>query len=97
MATNHDDYGMPNTYRDVSKRPWWNPRFWSRRVWIFSGVIVIVIIVVAVVAGVLAGKSSSSSNAYPDYSPLSYQLQDTSMFQSSLLRRLSFLHTNILF
>lgn len=76
-----DDYGLPSRSKVSARKPWWNPRYWSRRVWIGVVILILVIIVVAVVAGVLAGKKSSSS-AYPDYSPLAYSLADTCKLHS---------------
>ncbi|OAQ64750.1 glycoside hydrolase family 16 [Pochonia chlamydosporia 170] len=57
----------------ATRRPWWNPRYWTRRIWI--GVVVVVVIIVAVVIAVAV--TVTKKNAYPDYSTLTYNLQDT--------------------
>ncbi|POR36733.1 Uncharacterized protein TPAR_03033 [Tolypocladium paradoxum] len=53
--------------------PWWNPRYWRKRVW--AGVAIVIVIVIVIAAAV--GVSQAKKNAYPDYSPLSYSLADT--------------------
>ncbi|OAA72598.1 Concanavalin A-like lectin/glucanase [Cordyceps fumosorosea ARSEF 2679] len=60
--------------RAVTKMPWWNPRYWTRKVWI---AVVVVFVIIAVVIGVAVGVTVSKNNAYPSYKPLSYALQDT--------------------
>ncbi|XWW99379.1 hypothetical protein V2A60_007388 [Cordyceps javanica] len=60
--------------RATTKMPWWNPRYWARKVWIAVAVVVVIIIVVI---GVAVGVTVSKNNAYPSYKPLSYTLQDT--------------------
>ncbi|KAK4104900.1 glycoside hydrolase family 16 protein [Parathielavia hyrcaniae] len=60
----------------LSSRSPWDPRGWSRRIWIIA--VTAVIVVVAVVVGAVVGtRASSSANAYPDYSRLNYTLIDT--------------------
>ncbi|KAG6021679.1 hypothetical protein E4U41_002429 [Claviceps citrina] len=61
-------------HRVVTSRPWWNPRYWTRKIWIGFVAIVIIIIIVIVAVAVSLGKKNSS---YPDYPPLTYNLQDT--------------------
>lgn len=58
----------------TTKMPWWNPRYWARKVWIAIVVVLVIIIVVAVAVGVTLSKKD---NAYPSYKELSYTLQDT--------------------
>ncbi|KAG6008848.1 hypothetical protein E4U43_000090 [Claviceps pusilla] len=61
-------------HRATTSRPWWNPRYWTRKIWIgVAAVVVIVIIIIVAVAVSLSKKN----NSYPDYSPLTYNLQDT--------------------
>lgn len=77
-----DDYGMPSRSKVAARKPWWNPRYWSRRVWISVVILILVIIVVAVVGGVLGSRHSNSAGSYPDYSPLNYSLADTCTLHS---------------
>jgi ABC-type Fe3+ transport system permease subunit len=65
-------YGQPV----ATSRPWWNPRYWTRKIWI--AVVAVLVIVVAVVIAVAV--VVSKKNAYPDYSTLNYKLQDTCVF-----------------
>jgi len=51
----------------------WSPRNWSKKIWIIVGVVAAIIIAVIIIGAVLGTQKSS----YPDYSPLSYTLQDT--------------------
>ncbi|PNY26458.1 Uncharacterized protein TCAP_03587 [Tolypocladium capitatum] len=53
--------------------PWWNPRYWRKRVWAGVGISIVVVVITAVAGGV----TQSKKNAYPDYSVLSYNLSDT--------------------
>ncbi|KAK7414686.1 hypothetical protein QQX98_006454 [Neonectria punicea] len=53
--------------------PWWNPRYWRKRVWF--GVVAAILIVIAIIIGVVV--SVTKKNAYPNYSTLSYSLVDT--------------------
>lgn len=55
--------------------PWWNPRYWTKRIWIVLTIIVVAII--AIIVAVAVTQSRSSSNAYPNYTNLSYSLTDT--------------------
>lgn len=56
--------------------PWWNPRYWSKRIWII--VIIVIVVVVAIVVPVVVTQTrSSTSNAYPTYTNLTYSLVDT--------------------
>ncbi|KAK2593220.1 hypothetical protein QQS21_009060 [Conoideocrella luteorostrata] len=57
----------------ATSRPWWNPRYWTRKIWI--GVVALVVIIIVVVVAVAV--TVSKKNRYPDYSPLTYKLQDT--------------------
>ncbi|KAM3469054.1 hypothetical protein MY5147_007353 [Beauveria neobassiana] len=59
--------------RVTTRMPWWNPRYWARKVWIAIVVVLIIVIVIAVAVGVTVSKN----NAYPAYKELSYTLQDT--------------------
>ncbi|QUC20010.1 uncharacterized protein UV8b_04251 [Ustilaginoidea virens] len=56
----------------ATRRPWWNPRFWTRRVWTWLCAAAVVIVIVIAVAATVTKKK-----AYPDYSALNYSLQDT--------------------
>ncbi|CAI6096387.1 unnamed protein product [Clonostachys chloroleuca] len=53
--------------------PWWNPRYWTKRIWIGVVTALVIIIVIAVAVGVTQAKK----NAYPNYSQLSYSLKET--------------------
>lgn len=53
--------------------PWWNPRYWRKRVWISLAALIVIIIIIAVAVGVTQAKA----NAYPDYSEVSYALSET--------------------
>ncbi|KAI1864862.1 uncharacterized protein JN550_008682 [Neoarthrinium moseri] len=73
--------GQPPSYanaqlppRDMKGEPSrWNPRYWRKRTWAGVALAVIVAIVVGVVAGVLVAKA----NRYPDYTKLTYTLEET--------------------
>lgn len=73
MAYSHE-YGYPS-----SSESRWNPKNWSRRIWLIvcSAIIVVVIVIVAAVVGVNATKNNSKSSSYPDYTKLNYTLLDT--------------------
>ncbi|KZZ98385.1 hypothetical protein AAL_02903 [Moelleriella libera RCEF 2490] len=62
-------YGQPV----ATRRPWWNPRYWTRAICIGVAAVVIIIIVVVVAVAVTVSKK----NRYPDYTALNYNLQDT--------------------
>ena len=66
-----DDYGMKTAPSTASSR--WNPKNWSRRTLIVAAVVVVVVIV-AVIVGAVEGTKNA---AYPDYTKLTYSLQDT--------------------
>ncbi|KID87651.1 glycoside hydrolase family 16 [Metarhizium guizhouense ARSEF 977] len=57
----------------ATSRPWWNPRYWTRKIWIAVVAVVVIVVVVIIAVAVTVTKK----NAYPDYSPLTYNLQDT--------------------
>ncbi len=61
----------------TTKMPWWNPRYWARKVWIAVVAVLVIVIVIAVAVGVTVSKKD---NAYPSYNALSYTLQDTCKF-----------------
>ncbi|KAJ3474865.1 hypothetical protein NLG97_g9660 [Lecanicillium saksenae] len=77
--TGYDDEGDLMPYHGkprhpaTTKMPWWNPRYWGKRVWI--GLAVVVAILIAIGVGV--GVTVSKANAYPSYKQLAYSLQDT--------------------
>jgi hypothetical protein len=54
--------------------PWWDPRYWRKRVWAGVAAVLIIIIVIAVAVGV----TQAQNNAYPNYTELSYSLKETS-------------------
>jgi hypothetical protein len=60
-------------FNDEDYHPWYNPRYWRKRVIIGMVLLVIVIIVIVIVVAVVETKK----NAYPDYSQLKYTLVDT--------------------
>lgn len=86
MESNHYksiDLDDPST-KDVSNRvASSNPLQWHKRTW--AGISVAII--VAVVIGVAVGVSVTKANRYPDYSALSYTLEDTCKYDE--LRSLS--------
>lgn len=53
--------------------PWWNPRYWRKRIWfgVVAGILIILAIIIAVAVTV------TKNNAYPNYTTLSYSLVDT--------------------
>ncbi|KAI9933079.1 hypothetical protein ASPWEDRAFT_42832 [Aspergillus wentii DTO 134E9] len=53
--------------------PWYNPRGWSRRTKVVTGIGIIVVII-AVIVGAVEG---TRARRYPDYIPLNYKLVDT--------------------
>lgn len=69
----------------TTKMPWWNPRYWARKVWI--AIVVVVVVVIIVVIAVAVGVTlSKKDNAYPSYKELSYTLQDTCKYHLGLSR-----------
>lgn len=62
-----------------STMPWWNPRYWRKRVW--AAIIIVIIVIVIIIVAVAVGKARK--NIYPDYTPLSYSLKDTCKCLSS--------------
>lgn len=58
----------------------WNPRNWTRRIWLIlvTVIVLIVVIVVGAVVGVRATRNAGDANtSYPDYFKLNYTLIDT--------------------
>jgi len=53
--------------------PWWNARYWRKRVW--AGVIAVIVIIIIIVVAVAV--TESKSNSYPDYTELTYSLSET--------------------
>lgn len=72
------DYDQP--YRPgravQTSMPWWNPRYWTKKIWIILGIVVAAVIAI-VVAVAVTQSHSSSSGSYPNYTNLSYSLVDT--------------------
>lgn len=60
-----------------SSMPWWNPRYWTKRVFITIGAILTIIIIVIIVAAVVATNRSKSDNRYPNYTNLTYNIAET--------------------
>lgn len=83
MKTDDRNYPVVSSYeRDYSSpsRSAWNPRSWSRRIWLIIGTVIIVIVVAVVgaVVGVRATRNNSSkSDSYPNYTRLNYTLIDS--------------------
>ncbi|KAF4466318.1 endo-13(4)-beta-glucanase [Fusarium albosuccineum] len=77
VPPSYDEIMLPRQGQDVrvasSKMPWWNPRYWRKRVW--AGVVVTIIILLVIVIAVAV--TQVRANRYPDYSVLSYSLKDT--------------------
>lgn len=65
-----DEYGMK-----VTRYVWWNPRVWSKRVWLGVTLLAIGAILGAALGGVQAEKTKKA-NRYPDYCKLDYSLVD---------------------
>ncbi len=70
-------YMMPSR-KMQTRMPWWNPRYWSRKVWLAVVAVVVIVVVIVVAVAVTVTKK----NAYPSYSELSYSLKDTCKFFS---------------
>ena len=66
----------PDARHLQTSMPWWNPRYWRKRVWAAIAVVLLIVIVIAVAVGVTEAKN----NKYPDYSELSYSLSETCKF-----------------
>lgn len=72
----YEEYPLDNRGHrqpDTSSPPLWDPRYWSKKVWIGIAAVVVIAIVIGVAVGVTQGKKKS----YPDYSQLTYTLKDT--------------------
>lgn len=72
-------------YRE-SDRSSWNPKAWSRRVWLI--LVTVIILVVAVVVGIVLGlraSKNSGNSSYPDYSKLNYTLIDTCKWETTVV------------
>lgn len=63
-----------SSYRsdDSASGPWWNPRYWRKRIWAAVAVLLLILVVVIPVA-----VTQTQSSAYPNYSELSYTLRET--------------------
>lgn len=70
----HERSRGPDVRHVQSRMPWWNPRYWRKRVWLGVAALVVIVIIIAVAAGVAESKKNS---AYPDYTDLNYSLADT--------------------
>lgn len=58
----------------------WNPKNWTRRIWLIIATVIVLIVVVIVgaVVGVRATRDNNGgNNSYPDYFKLNYTLIDT--------------------
>jgi heme/copper-type cytochrome/quinol oxidase subunit 2 len=58
----------------------WNPRNWTRRIWLIlvTVILLIVVVIVGTVVGVRATRNDDGANtSYPDYFKLNYTLIDT--------------------
>ncbi|KAI1043374.1 hypothetical protein LB505_002090 [Fusarium chuoi] len=51
-----------------SSMPWWNPRYWRKRIW--AAIIIVILVIVIIIVAVAVERARK--NMYPDYSPLSY-------------------------
>jgi hypothetical protein len=73
----YDDYNQRSQQgirHAQATMPWWDPRYWRKRVWAGVAAVIIIIIVIAVAVGV----TQAQNNAYPNYTELSYSLKETS-------------------
>lgn len=73
-----DDYGIaPPSYEKATRQPsQWNPKAWTKKTKIIAAsVIAAIIVILAVVLGAVLG-TRASNNSYPDYTPLTYRLED---------------------
>lgn len=68
------EFSRGHEHRPTLTHPRWNPRFWTRKVWIGFAAINMMATVLVVSAAVARTREGSS---YPDYSPLTYTLKDT--------------------
>ncbi|RCI16468.1 hypothetical protein L249_2085 [Ophiocordyceps polyrhachis-furcata BCC 54312] len=76
LPPRYDDMDFAQASRQAkAAMPWWEPRFWRKRVWAAVAGVVVVVVVVAVVVAVAV--SLSGHGSYPDYKPLTYALRDT--------------------
>lgn len=78
-AVDHpDDYGIaPPSYEKATRqRSQWNPKTWTKKTRIIAAsVIAAIIVILAVVLGAVLG-TRANNNSYPDYTPLTYRLED---------------------
>lgn len=72
-----------------SSMPWWNPRYWGKRVFITIGIIAVIVLVIIIIVAVMVTKAAKKNNAYPNYTNVTYALKETS--------KLSFILTCIVF
>lgn len=84
----YDEIMLSRPGQDVRRAspsmPWWNPRYWRKRVW--AGVVIAILVILAIIIGVAV--SQTKNNAYPDYTTLSYSLKDTSWLSFFAYQRL---------
>lgn len=73
FALQSDPYGPPPSYDKVQTGSKWSPKNWSKKA-VLGAVAAAIIVVAAVVLGAVFGSKASK---YPDYSALTYSLQDT--------------------
>lgn len=86
-APAYEEIMLPRKGQDVrhapSRMPWYNPRYWRKRVW--AGVGTVVVIIIIIIVAILV--SNARKNRYPDYSPLAYSLADTCRSTSTCIQR----------
>lgn len=63
------DFRKPDDVRP----PWWNARYWRKRVW--GGLVVAIVLCLIII--VVVAVTQVRKNRYPDYTTLSYSLSDT--------------------
>lgn len=63
--------------------PWWNPRYWGKRVFITIGIIAIIVLVIIIIVAVMVTKAAKKNNAYPNYTNVTYSLSETSKLTST--------------
>lgn len=71
------EQNLPTRVADDDTRSRANPKTWSVKVWFLLGFVAIGVIVGATVGGVLGARARARANAYPNYSKITYKLQDT--------------------
>lgn len=70
---------MGRRYYEEYTGPWWNPNYWTKKVWAIVIIGIAIIIAIVVPVAVVVTRNNTEANKYPDYSAVNYTLKETCM------------------